>query len=236
MKKFYTLVSTKKTDDGYAIQLDGKTVKTPSGQELTAPSKALADAVVAEWAAQGETVDANTMQLTALLNTAIDRARDRETITKSLLKYLDTDLLCYRVKEPEVLAAREKETWDKWLGWFDEHFEVPLDTTFGLDAIKQDEEAHSRVWNYIEGLDEYYFAILHVVTAQAGSIVLALAFIENAITADELFEAHWLEETYHAELANEAEYGDDPVIAKKQAAMRVELAAAQAFLDHLNDE
>lgn len=236
MKKFYTLVSTKRTDEGYSVQLDGKTVKTPSGQELVAPSKALAEAIAAEWSAQGEVVDPASMSLTALLNTAIDRARDREAITKSLLKYLDTDLLCYRVKEPEILAAREKETWDKWLAWFDEHFEVPLDTTFGLDAIAQDGDAHKRVWNYIEGLDEFYFAILHVVTAQAGSIVLGLAFVENAITPDELFDAHWLEETYHAELANEAEYGEDPVIARKQAAMRAEIAGAQAFLDHLNDE
>lgn len=236
MKKFYTLVSTKKTDDGYAVQLDGKSIKTPSGQELVAPSQSLAEAVTAEWAAQGETIDPQSMPLTALLNTAIDRARDRDAITQSLLKYLDTDLLCYRVKEPEVLAARQKEIWDKWLGWFDEHFEVPLDMTYGLEAITQDEEAHKRVWNYIEGLDEYYFAILHVVTAQAGSIILGLAFVEGVVTPDELFDAHWLEEHYHAELANEAEYGDDPVIAKKQAAMRTELKAAADFLAFLNDE
>ena len=234
MKKFYTLVSTKKTDDGHAVQLDGKTIKTPSGQELAAPSKALAEAIAQEWAQQGDVVKPDTMPLTALLNTAIDRARDREAITKSLLKYLDTDLLCYRVKEPQALAAREKELWDKWLTWFDEHFEVPLDITYGLDALEQDEDAHKRVWNYLEGLDEYYFAILHVVTAQAGSIVLGLAFLEGEITPDELFDAYWLEETYHAELANEAEYGEDPVIAKKQAAMRVEIDAARRFLDHID--
>ncbi len=236
MKKFYTLVSTKKTDEGFAIQLDGKSVKTPSGQTLVAPSKPLADAIVQEWAAQDDTIDANSMPLTALLNTAIDRARDRETLTKSLLKYLDTDLLCYRVKEPAALAAREKETWDKWLTWFDEHFEVPLDVTFGLDALSQDEEAHDRVWNYLEGLDEYYFAILQVVTSQAGSIVMGLAFVEGEITPDELFDAHWLEEKYYAEIANEAIHGEDPVIAKKQAAMRAEIEAAQRFLDYLNAE
>lgn len=236
MKKFYSLVSTKKTDEGHAIQLDGKLIKTPSGQELVAPSRALADAIAAEWSSQGEMIDPASMPLTALLNTAIDRAREREAITASLLKYLDTDLLCYRVREPEILAAREKEIWDKWLSWFDEHFEVPLEITFGLDAIAQDEEAHRRVWNYMEGLDEFYFAILQVVTAQAGSIVLGLAFIENVITPDEVFETHWLEEIYYAEQANEAEYGDDPVTAKKQAAMKAELAAAQSFLDLLNDE
>lgn len=236
MKKFYTMASTKRNEDGYVVQLDGKTIKTPGGQELAAPSKALADAIAQEWAMQDELIKPDSMPLTALLNTAIDRARDREAITVALVKYLDTDLLCYRVKEPEELARREKEAWDKWLTWFDEHFEVPLDTTFGIEALSQDEDAHRRIWNYIEGLDEYYFAILHVVTQSAGSIVLGLAFIEGEISAEDTFEMHWLEEKYYAELANEAEYGDDPVLAKKQAAMRVELDAAARFLDYLNDE
>lgn len=236
MKKFYALASAKKTDDGYAIQLDGKTVRTPGGQELQAPSRALAEAIVQEWAGQAETIKPESMPLTALLNTAIDRARDRDAITTALLKYLDTDLLCYRVKEPEALSALQKEIWDPWLTWFDEHFEVPLDTTFGIEALKQDEEAHSRVWNYLEGLDEYYFAIAHVVCASAGSIVLALAFVEGDISGEDVFAVHWLEEKYHANLAGESEYGDDPVLSKKQAAMRVELAAARRFLDLLDHE
>lgn len=235
MKKFYTLVSTRKTDEGYAVQIDGKTVITPAGFPLVAPAKSLAEAIAQEWMAQGDTIQPDTMPLTALLNTTIDRARDREAITKTILNYLDTDLLCYRVREPAGLAALEKEQWDKWLAWFDEHFEVPLEITYGLDALKQDAEAHSRVWNYVEGLDEYYFAILQVVTALSGSIVLGLAFVEGEASPEQVFDAHWLEETYHAELANEAEYGEDPIIARKQSAMRLDLDAARRFLDHVNE-
>lgn len=233
MKKFYSLASSKKTDDGFAIQLDGKTVKTPSGQELVAPTTELAAAIVQEWVSQEDTIKPDTMPLTQILNTAIDRMRERETMTDILLKYLDTDLLCYRAKIPEDLSARQKAIWDPWLTWFDEHFESPLYTTFELKALKQDADTHKQIWNYIEALDEYYFAILHIVTAQSGSIVLALAFLEHEATPEQVFQAMYVEEDYHAELANEAVHGKDPYLDKKQTAELADLRASRQFLDLL---
>ncbi len=236
MKRFYKLASASKTEDGFAIHLDGKPVKTPLGQPLIAPNKPLADAVIAEWGEQGETVEPNAMPLTQILTTAIDRSRERDAITKTLLKYLDTDLLCYRVKEPAELARRQKETWDRWLSWFDEHFESPLDVTYGIDALKQDDDTHKQIWNYIEGLDEYYFAILQIVTSLSGSIVLALAFLEREADAAQVFDAAELEEIYHSELAGEDVHGSDPVQEKRQANMKRELAGATSFLNLIDQE
>lgn len=235
MKKFYKVVSTKKTDDGYVIQLDGKTIKTPSGQELAAPTQAMADEIVNEWSGQSDPIKPETMLLTQLLNTAIDRMRERAAITGELLKYLDTDLLCYRVKQPEALAARQKELWDPWLGWFDEHFESPLDVTFGLDALSQDEDTHKRIWNYIEALDEYYFAILHIVTSLGGSIVLALAFLESEADVDQVYKAMYAEEDYHSDLAGEDVHGKDPQAERKQKAVLDDLTGARRFLDLLDE-
>lgn len=236
MKKFYTLASSKKTDEGYAIQLDGKTVKTPSGQELVAPTAEMAGVIVQEWAAQVEDIKPQTMPLTQILNTAIDRMRQRDDITTQLLKYLDTDLLCYRAKTPEEIATRQKAIWDPWLTWFDEHFESPLDTTFELKAITQDEDTHKQIWNYIEALDEYYFAILHIVTSLSGSIVLSLAFLEHEATPEQVFQAMYVEEDYHSELAGEDVHGKDPQFDKKQISEMADLRAAREFLALLGQE
>jgi chaperone required for assembly of F1-ATPase len=236
MKRVYTLASHTKTEDGYVLQLDGKTVKTPLGAPLAAPGKVLADAIVAEWANQVEEVIPDTMPMTALLNTSIDRARDRDAITKTLLAFLDTDLLCYRVKEPEEIARRQKEIWDRWLTWFDEHFESPMQTTFGLDALTQDPDTHKQIWNYIEALDEYYFAILQIVTSLSGSIVLGLAFLEQEATAEDVYNAAELEEIYHSELANEELHGGDPVQERRQAILRRELASCTTFLELINQD
>ncbi len=234
MKRFYTMASHKKSDGGYVIQLDGKTVKTPLGQDMMSPSKALADGIVAEWAAQEEKVKPDTMPLTQLLTTAIDKIRDREKITEGCMRYLDTDLVCYWTKEPEDLAKLQKEKWGAWVKWFEGHFEIPLYTTTKIDALTQDEEAHKRVWNYIESLDDYYFTIVHVLTSLSGSLILALAFSEGDITPEELFAASYLEELYRGELYNEALHGAAPQEETERESFKKDAAAALQFLELAN--
>lgn len=234
MKRFYKLASTRKSDEGYEIQLDGKTIKTPLGQPIAAPTEALADAIVLEWAGQEEKVKPETMPLTQMLTTAIDKIRDREKITESVMKYLDTDLVCYWTKEPEELAKRQKEVWGQWVKWFESHFEVPLYTTKKIDAIKQEDEAHKRTWNYIEALDDYYFTALHVMTSLSGSLVLALAFTEGDINPQEIFEVSYLEELFRGEIYNEEKYGAAPNEEAERAAFMRDAEASQKFLELAN--
>lgn len=236
MKKFYSLVSSTKNDEGYVIQLDGKPVQTPLKQDLVAPSQALADAIIAEWSAQGETINPDTMPLTQTLITAIDKIRDREAITVGVMKYLDTDLVCYWAKKPPELAAKHKEVYGRWAKWFDEHFEVPLYTTKKIEALKQDEEAHKRAWNYIEALDDYYFTVLHILTSLTGSIIVSLAFCEGDITPEETFEVVKLDELFKSEIYNEDVHGAAPQEEAEREHLKKELAAAQEFLDLVNAE
>lgn len=239
MKRFYKTVTARKTAEGYKLQLDDRSVKTDGGQELIAPSKALGEAVAEEWRSQGDKIDPATMPLTQLLGNALDRMRQREEITDRLVQYLDTDLLCYRTEEPEALAERQAEIWGRWLDWFKETFGVVLESTTGLEALQQNPEAHKRVWNYIEALDEYYFAVLHIVTTLGGSVVLGLAFLEAAITPEELFDASELEELYHAgiveaELAKGgAAYIPDPQQEQAHTLFQAGLHTARRFLDLL---
>lgn len=236
MKRVYKIASHTKTEDGWVIQLDGKTVKTPLAQPLASPNRTIADEIVREWSAQEDSIVPDSMPVTQLLTTAIDRTRDRADITKQLLKYLDTDLLCYRVKEPAELAKRQKEVWDRWLTWFDEHFESPLEVTFGIEALNQDADTHKQIWNYLEALDEYYFAVLQIVTSLTGSIVLGLAFLEHEATPEDVYNAAELEEIYHAEIAGEDEHGADPVQERRQKTLRRELASCKHFLGLLDHE
>lgn len=236
MKKFYTLVSSKKIDDGFLIQLDGKPVQTPLKQDLVAPTQELADAVIAEWSNQVDVIDPNSMPLTQLLITAIDKIRDREAITKNVMKYLDTDLICYWAKQPEELAKKQKEIWGRWVKWFDEHFEVPLETTKKIEALEQQEEAHNRAWNYIEALDDYYFTVLHVVTSLTGSIVLALAFCEGDLEPEEAFNVVMLEELHKAEIYDEAKHGASPQEEQERETLQKELKAAFDFIALVNAE
>ena len=51
-KRFYTDVAVGEADGGFTILLDGRSVRTPKKLPLVVPTRALADAIAAEWAAQ----------------------------------------------------------------------------------------------------------------------------------------------------------------------------------------
>jgi chaperone required for assembly of F1-ATPase len=70
-KRFYERAAVGKGAP-YPVLLDDRVVKTPAGSTLAAPSALLAQAIAAEWNAQGERINPATMPLTKLANTIID--------------------------------------------------------------------------------------------------------------------------------------------------------------------
>lgn len=231
MKRFYKVVSTASQAQGIVVMLDGKPVMTPGRQPLLAPTPALADAVMREWAAQGDVVDADSMPLTQLLATAIDRVMpQRDALNAQVLRYLDTDLVCYLAEGPEELAATQAAQWAPARAWFAAYCGAPLLTTTGLAALTQSAAAHAAAEKAVLAMDDYKFAAFQNVVAMAGSLVLALALVEKAHDAAQIFAAINVEEDYKAALYNEDFYGRAPHQEKREASVRRDLAAAEEFL------
>ena len=58
-KRFYKAAAAAEAEGGFAVQLDGRTPKSPARKPLIVPTKALAELVAAEWEAQVEFIDNN---------------------------------------------------------------------------------------------------------------------------------------------------------------------------------
>ncbi len=229
MKRFYKNAVAVKGQSGFEIHLDGRAVRTPGGLILTAPAKDLASAIADEWAAQEDRIDPETMPLTQMMTTALEQVgRNRAAMTEAALDYLDTDLLCYRAAH-DAVAARQAEAWDPWLSWFEREFGVPLATTDDLQALTQPEGAHHAVAKAVNGLDDQAFTVLQLVTALSGSIVLALAFVRNALSPEDAYNAANVEEIYKAKIYNAALHGEEPQQQRRNQAIRRDLEAARRF-------
>ena len=112
-KRFYASAGFAETDGGFAVTLDGKPIRTPSGRQVVAPTRAIAEAIAAEWNAQGEMIDPLTMPLTRFANSVVEAVADRlDAVADDVAKYLGTDLLFYRAGHPEALVAKEAAHWD----------------------------------------------------------------------------------------------------------------------------
>jgi chaperone required for assembly of F1-ATPase len=233
MKRIYKLVSKQETSGGYIIHLDGKPVKTPSGSSLLAPNEDLADALVLEWANQREEILPEDMPLTQILTTS-GQEIDRSALEKTVLSYLNTDLLCYRAAQPEAMAKHQKKLWDPWLDWFEKTYGVRLLTTHELKALRQPAEAHEKIKRYVKNLDDLHFAVLQIVTGLSGSLVLALAFLNDAAVPDQVFAALHAEESFKAEIYNEALHGPAPHEEKRREYVMRDLRAAHFILQSMN--
>ncbi|MCK6418732.1 MAG: ATP12 family chaperone protein [Alphaproteobacteria bacterium] len=230
MKRFYKSADILRSGGQWQIVLDGKPVRTPLKNRLATAHESLARAVANEWAEQGEHINLAAMTLTQLLNTRIDQAATSRTRwQKEVMRYLDTDLLCYRAPAEGSatgtgIAAHQAALWDPWLDWFHKTYGHRLQTTQDIKALRQSPQAHQAVGRDIETCDDDRLMLLQTVVPLAGSLVLGLAFVKGAVDDQALYDAMRAEEIFKARL-----YGD----AMSDESARADLAAAQCYRDCL---
>lgn len=210
MKRFWHEV----TVADRAIRLDGKPVRTPGRLPLTLPSDALAAAVADEWRAVTGEIDPRAMPLTGLANAAIDRiAPDPTTFAAGLARYGESDLLYYRAADPPELAARQAAAWNPPLAWAERRFGVTFELALGVMPQAQPADTVAALAGAVAGQDAFTLAALSPLVTVTGSLVLALALVEGAITAESAWTAAELDEDWQAE-----RWGCDPLAEAARAA------------------
>jgi chaperone required for assembly of F1-ATPase len=226
MKRLYREAAVAAVGDGFGITLDGKPVNTPAGVRLAVPMRDLAAAIAAEWAAQGERVVPHSMPLMQLAATALDRiAPRRAAALDELLRYGETDLLCYRAEAPPDLAARQAAMWQPLVEWAELCFGAALAVTTGLMPQPQSAEALAALRRPLEPLSSLTLTGLLAATGAAGSLILGLALNARRITAEEAWALSLLDETFQIE-----RWGEDAEAAHRRANLKDDLSAAARFL------
>ncbi|MEO5972099.1 MAG: ATP12 family protein [Sphingomicrobium sp.] len=229
MKRFWAAAAVVADGAGWAIQLDGRAVRTPARAMLTVASKPLAEAIAGEWAAVGDSVEPGSMPLTELANAAIDHvAPDPNAFAAGLAKYAEGDLFCYLAEGPPKLVDRQAEHWDALLNWARRRFDIDFATTQGLLHIAQPAATVERLAHAVAFLDAFRLAGLAPLVTIGGSLVAALAVLEGAVTAEQAWAAVCIDEAWQIE-----QWGDDAEAVAAMAGRRREFLAAARFLELL---
>ena len=217
MKRFWRAASVVEHDEDYAVELDGRPVKTPARVALAVPTRRLADAIAAEWNAQGDTVDPRAMALTGLANAAIDRvAPDPATFASGLAKFGESDLLYYRAERPRRLVERQSAAWDPLLAWARRRFDVDFMLGSGVMPVAQPQATVGALGHAIAAYDPFRLAALSPLVTVGGSLIAVLAVAEGAISPEAAWHAVTIDEHFQLE-----EWGSDGE-AKKALAVRRE--------------
>jgi chaperone required for assembly of F1-ATPase len=225
MKRFYKEAKVTAAGDEFGVQLDGKPLLTPGKRALRVPSRALAEAIAAEWQGQGVTVKPLELPLTRLVSTALDRVEPRSAdVIGEIAKYATTDLLCYRADEPRELIERQAQIWQPLLDWTEARFAAPLTVTQGVLPVAQDLATLAAIERAIAAHDSLQLVALHLATTACGSVVLGLALLAERLSPEEAFAAAALDESFQIE-----RWGEDVEQTQRRAALKEDIALAARF-------
>lgn len=226
-KRFWDQATVVETEAGFAIELDGRQVKTPAKAALVLPTNAMAEAVAAEWAAQDKVVNPMTMPVTRSANAAIDKVRIQHAeVADMLAAYGDADLLCYRAETPPPLVARQSDQWDPALDWAQETFGVRLQTRNGVVHQPQDGDALARLSDPVHRMTEFQLAAFHDLVSLSGSLILGFAAAMNWKTAEDIWTISRLDELWQEE-----QWGPDEEAQALAAVKRAAFLHAKRFFD-----
>jgi chaperone required for assembly of F1-ATPase len=232
MKRVYKSVEPRAVDGGWGVVLDARPLRTPAKRELRLPSEKLAAAIAEEWDAQDPDIRPETMPLTRLAATAIDRTAEKRTeIVAETAAYAGTDLVCYRAAHPPALAARQEAVWQPLLDWAAGRYDAGLQITAGIVPVAQSPASLKAYAAAVASLDDFCLTALQAATAACGSLVIALALFEGRLDADAAFAASQLDETFQIEA-----WGEDSEAAARRAALAADIAATARFFELLGED
>jgi chaperone required for assembly of F1-ATPase len=230
MKRFWKKSEAAPQDGGWGIALDGRPVHTPARAPLVVASPALAEAIAAEWAAQGETLDPASMPLTGLANAAIDLASpDPAAFAAPVAAYAESDLLCYRDARDAALQAEQAAAWNPLLAWAEGRHGIEFALAQGVIPVDQPAATIAALRGAVLDLHPFRLAALTPLVTIGGSLVAGLALIEGAFDAAALWEAVSLDELYQ-----ERRWGADSEAQKARARREADWHNAARFLSLLD--
>ena len=231
-KRFWTDAKVVEDEGAFAVRLDGRPVKTPAKAALRVPTRAIAEAIAAEWQQVDEKIDPAVMPFTRSANAAIDKVSVQfQEVAEMLAAYGESDLLCYRADSPAGLAERQAERWDPILDWAHEAFGGRLIPTAGIMPVTQNPKAVAALSAPLYAATPFALTALHDLIALSGSLVLGLAVTQRQLTPDEAWALSRVDEDWQSE-----QWGKDDEAEAAAEIKRLAFFHAAVFHDRLADE
>jgi chaperone required for assembly of F1-ATPase len=225
-KRFYALADVAPAEGGFAVTLDGRTPRSPERRPLVLQTRALAELVAAEWAAQGVEIVPAAMPATRLAWTAIAFAagEGRGAAAARLGEFAGSDLLCYFAETPAALVARQEHEWSPIIDWAERSLGVAFQRTRGIVHQPQAGATIRRIEALAAEEDPFTLAALATAAPLFGSVILAFALRHSELTAEAAFALSRLDETFQEE-----RWGVDEEAAARVAAMGAEAAMLERW-------
>ncbi len=190
--------AVEKINGGLHLTLMGRPMRTPKGNPFVVPNDALGEAVAQEWRSlEGSKVRYDLLPLSRLCFSAIDLVPGaREETMGQLLGYLDTDLVFFRVAEPDSLREMQDAHLTPICEWISQTCGCAVVLTDSLHPVVQEAELAETLKEKVQALSAFQLAAVDLTTRLSGSLCIAAAVLHEAISADEAWQASRVDEEW----------------------------------------
>lgn len=127
-----------------------------------------------------------------------DVSQNREAVIDKLVEFSGTDMLLFW-GENKDLIERQQQLWQPILDWAQQTMDMELKTTQGIDVPEQDEETGTRMRAFLNSLSDRELLAFFKAALDMRSVLLAAALVKGRLTAEQAFEAAFVEELWQSE-------------------------------------
>ena len=206
LQKFYDEVSVQPCDDGFAVLLDSKQLKSPLKNQLILPTQKLAEMIANEWQSQEKYIDIEQMTATRMAFGAIDiSAKEKASLQSDIISYAGNDMLFYFTDTDDTLLAQQQHNWQPLIDDFAKKYNVKLKTTAGIMPIEQGEETINAISKIVEDYSVWQLIPMGVLAAATGSFVISELLRTEKISLPTAIATTFLDTNYQVEKWGEDE-------------------------------
>jgi chaperone required for assembly of F1-ATPase len=193
----YLKPKLKCSDGVFNLFINNKEIKTPEKVSFNFKEKIFPNLILKE-IKKFKLKNLNQSTYYNIFSLAKDKIQvDKQKYIEEVLKYINTDLICYWENKPNDLYTLQLDNWNSQLKKLKKE-ELNFDYTFNITPIKQNKSSIVLLKKKLIQLDDIILSCLLIITKITSSVLLSYLFITNRIKPIDLYNNTYLHEIWQS--------------------------------------
>ena len=181
----------------YNLFIDNKEIKTPENSLFNFKEKFFPELILSE-IKRFNLKNLNQSLYYNIFSLAKDKVFvDKQKYIDEVMRYINTDLICYWEQKPEDLYTLQIDNWSKQLKKLKKEG-LNFNYTFNIIPIKQNKSSIDLLKNKLIQLDDIILSCLLIVTKTTSSLLLSYLFTTYRIKPIDLYNNTYLHEIWQS--------------------------------------
>ncbi|KAG8691839.1 ATP synthase complex assembly protein atp12 [Ceratobasidium sp. 423] len=204
LKRFWKRVEVAENNGFLTVTLDKRALRTPEGAKLEIPNsrRLLASLIAIEWENQEKLIKPHALPITSIASRAIDGLQDegaRFDLVAGLIKYFDTDTICFHESHPPALVKLQEQHWNPLLKWAGSTYNIKINIFDSLLGNTQPKETKEILMNEVNKLGQWEMAgeetsgAFERAVLTTKSFIIALALVKGRVDVEQAAQAAHVE-------------------------------------------